>query len=109
MILHRGTLDRWHEKGLVSEKARKLLGALSSGESRSVEQLIDAVYPNPDNSPLGAENCIRQLIFQTQKRLEGRVNIRPTHAYTMTLGETQIGTEEEMFKVNTPLNESNLD
>ncbi len=109
MILHQGTLDCWCERGLVSDHGRKLLGALSSGEPRSVEQLIDAVYPNPDNSPLGAENCIRQLIFQTQKRLEGRVNICIPHAYAMTLGETRIGTEEEMFKVNAPLDVPNLD
>ena len=106
-VLHNGTLDHWREKRVVSRNMRKLLGALASGEPRTVLELIDEVYDEPGGGPLGAENCIRQLVFQTQKRLGGRVKIEPSPSYVLTLEEPGCGGPDP--EINVPRRDLDLD
>lgn len=79
-------MDRWREKGVISRNGRRLLGALASGEPRTIPELVDDVYGDrSDGGPLYADKCIHQLAFHIQKKLGGRVKIEPVRAYVLTL------------------------
>ena len=63
-------------------EARIMTALRAHPEGRSTAQLVEAVYPDPDDMPDYADSCVQVTIFKMKRRgvpVEGR----PWHGYRL--------------------------